>query len=210
MIVSSYKTIIQASEGNFKEKGSSFPAFCFPVKNEEEIKKYIAQVKKAHPKCNHHCYAFRLLPDGSNYRSSDDREPSGTAGKPILNVLLSNELTYTLIVVARYFGGSLLGVPGLIHAYRSAAEDAVKNATIITKTVDKQVTFKFSYLILNDVMQFLKHYTFRIIQQDFSEDVQMKMELPVADLENLKIKLAAVSLGYQIEIKETEQPGHSE
>ncbi len=202
MIVSSYKTIVQASEGNFKEKGSSFPAFCFPVQDEDEIKKYLVQVKKAHPKCNHHCYAFRLLPDGSNYRSSDDREPSGTAGKPILNVLLSNELTYTLIVVARYFGGSLLGVPGLIHAYRSAAEDAVKNATIITKTVDKQATLKFSYLILNDVMQFLKQYSFRVIQQDYSEDIQMTIEIPVADLDNLKSKLAAVSLGYQVAISD--------
>src|SRR5258705_6714827 len=117
-----YKTIASMAKGSFRDRGSKFIAEAFPVTTEQEMKKNLSEAKKKHHKANHHCYAMRLTPDKNNFKCSDDREPSGSAGKPILNVLLSNELTDVLVVVSRYFGGTLLGVPGLINAYRSATQ----------------------------------------------------------------------------------------
>src|ERR1035438_4724191 len=130
-----YKTISSSSQGIYKEKGSKFIAYTFPVKTETEIKAHIEKLKKEHHSARHHCYAYRLHPDKSVYRMNDDGEPSGTAGKPIFGQIQSNDLTDILIVVVRYFGGTLLGVSGLINAYRSAAVEVLKNSTFINKTV---------------------------------------------------------------------------
>jgi uncharacterized YigZ family protein len=198
MTVAGYNTIAAASEGVFKDRGSSFLGFAFPVEDEEEVKKFLQQVKKQHHKCNHHCYAFRLKPDGSHFRSSDDREPSGSAGKPILGQLLSYQLTFTLIVVARYFGGSLLGVPGLIHAYRAAAEDAIAHAQIIYRTVNITASLSFPYPMLNEVMLMLKNTSFKTIQQDYSETVNLVIDLPVESYEKFHDQIKASESGYLI------------
>jgi uncharacterized YigZ family protein len=173
-----YKTISAPSSGIFKDKGSSFLAFAFPVDSELQVKECIKKVKSLHPKCNHHCYAFRLAAEGNIARSSDDREPSGSAGRPILNAIQSFGLTDCLVVVARYFGGSLLGVPGLIHAYRSAAEDALNNSSIVTIKIMIPVRISFPYELLNDIMVFLKEHECRILHQEFGEEIQLDAEVP--------------------------------
>ncbi|MET1055429.1 MAG: YigZ family protein, partial [Pedobacter sp.] len=130
-----YKTIESRAEGLFKDKGSKFIAFAYPILSESEVKPILLGLRAEHTKANHFCYAYRLSPDRNVYRVNDDGEPSGTAGRPILNTLLSADVTNILIVVVRYFGGTLLGVPGLINAYKSAAAEALGLAEIIEKTV---------------------------------------------------------------------------
>ena len=128
-----YHTIEKPSEGLFRDRGSKFLAYAYQVNSESELKNNLTQLKSLHPKANHHCWAIRLSIDRSVFRLNDDGEPSGTAGRPILNTLLSHDLTNLAVVVVRYFGGTLLGVPGLINAYKSATEDALKQAVIIEK-----------------------------------------------------------------------------
>ena len=169
MIEDEYRTIEKPSEGLFKDKGSRFVSFAWPVENEETIKAILQQVKKAHYTCNHHCYAFRLHPPGDVFRCSDDREPSGSAGRPILGQLLSYTLTDTLIVVARYFGGNLLGVPGLINAYRNAAIDAINNATIIVKTVNARIKISIPYELMNELLNVIRSESAEISKQEYGE-----------------------------------------
>jgi len=151
-----YNTISKPSEGYYKEKGSKFPTFAFPVSSEEEIKEIRDKLRKDYFDARHHCYAWRLGADLKRFRANDDGEPSSTAGKPILGQIQSNELTNILIVVIRYFGGTKLGVSGLINAYRTSAADAIKNATIIEKTVNDIYEIKFQYAAMNDVMRIIK------------------------------------------------------
>jgi len=142
-----YSTIEKPAEGIFRVRGSKFLAYAFPVSTENELKNILPQLKAEHPKANHHCYALRLGIDRSVFKINDDREPSGTAGRPILNTLLSRDLTNIVVIVVRYFGGTLLGVPGLINAYKSATEEALKQAVIIEKTVNDIYTIDFDYVL---------------------------------------------------------------
>jgi uncharacterized YigZ family protein len=151
-----YKTITSESSGLFKDRGSRFIAIAVPVKTQEEIKEKLEALRKEYHDARHHCYAWVLSPDRQQWRANDDGEPSGTAGKPILGQINSHELTDVLIVVIRYFGGTLLGVSGLINAYRSAASDAIDNAHIVEKTVKCVYRIDFPYLSMNDVMKVLK------------------------------------------------------
>jgi uncharacterized YigZ family protein len=151
-----YLTISSASRGIFKEKGSKFLAFAFPVTSEEQVKDHLAALRKEFHDARHHCYAYRLGFDQQSYRLNDDGEPSGTAGRPIYGQIINRELTQVLIVVIRYFGGIKLGVPGLINAYRSASKDALDNAQIITKTIQEEYEVEFDYMTMNDVMKTLK------------------------------------------------------
>lgn len=160
-----YLTIKQPSEGLFKDRGSKFLGLAFPVTSEEEIKKHLNELRKLHPGANHHCYAFRLGADKQAYRANDDGEPSNTAGKPILGQIQSKDLTNILIVVVRYFGGTLLGVSGLINAYKLAALDAIQNATIIENTVNDVYEIRFDYLHMNDVMKIIKDEELKILSQ---------------------------------------------
>ncbi|MCW3101743.1 MAG: hypothetical protein JWO09_183 [Bacteroidetes bacterium] len=162
-----YRTIERAAEGSFRDRGSKFISFAFPVLNEDEIKKHQAVLRKEHPSANHHCYAFRLGADKTAFRSSDDGEPANTAGKPILGQIQSKDLTNILIVVVRYFGGTLLGVSGLIQAYREAAANAIANAHIIERTVNDVYELKFDYLQMNDVMKIMKDEKLEMLSQDF-------------------------------------------
>jgi uncharacterized YigZ family protein len=143
--LNSYFTIKSTSEGIYKEKGSKFIAYAYPVRSIDEIKTILDGLKKEYYDARHICYAYSLEADGSAYRSNDDGEPSGTAGKPIHGVLLSNNITFALIVVVRYFGGVKLGTSGLIHAYREAAADVILNNEIIERTVDLEYLIRFEY-----------------------------------------------------------------
>ncbi len=151
-----YKTIAGNAEGLYKEKGSKFIATAFTVTSEEEVKQALAEVKKKYYDARHHCYAYMIGPDKSCFRSSDDGEPSGTAGKPILNQILSKDVTNVCVIVVRYFGGIKLGVSGLINAYKTAARDALDNAVVIEKTVDEVYSLEFAYPLMNDVMRVMK------------------------------------------------------
>ena len=162
-----YYTIHDHSEGIYRDKGSRFMAYLFPVTSDSRIKEVIAGLKAEHPKARHYCWALRLSTDKSVFRLNDDGEPSGTAGRPILNTLLSNEITDVLAVVVRYFGGTLLGVPGLINAYKSATIDAINNAKIINKTVNSVFVINFNHAQMNDVMKIIKEEDLNIQNQNF-------------------------------------------
>ncbi len=160
-----YKTISGNSEGIFKDRGSKFIAYAFPVISEEDVKQHLSKIKKEHHSARHHCFAYRLGHDKSAYRVNDDGEPSGTAGKPIYSQILSHDLTNILIIVVRYFGGTLLGTGGLVNAYRTSAKEAVENNKIITKTVNEQYEITFSYPEISPVMKILKEEQVKIISQ---------------------------------------------
>lgn len=172
-----YKTIQATSEGIYKEKGSKFTAYAYPIESEEEAKELINSLKREYYDARHHCFAWQLGMDGMNFRANDDGEPSGTAGKPIHGQILSNELTNILIVVVRYFGGTKLGTSGLIQAYREAAADAIANAKIITKTIDHHFIVHFEYADMNDVMRIIKEEEPNIHHQKF--DLNCEIELSI-------------------------------
>lgn len=161
-----YLTVYKAAEATFTDRGSKFIAFVYPILSETDIKPLIAQLKATHPKANHHCWAMRLSPDRSISKVNDDGEPSGTAGRPILNVLLSKNVTNTLIVVVRYFGGKLLGVPGLINAYKTAAEEGLKSAGVIEKVSSDVYSIEFDYLQMNEIMKIIKEESIAILNQE--------------------------------------------
>ena len=172
-----YKTIKSPVEGQFRDRGSRFIGLAFPIKKEEDIKSILLEIKKDHPQANHHCYAFRLTPDVSVYRFSDDREPSGSAGRPILNAILSAGLTNVLVVVVRYFGGALLGVPGLIHAYREAASDALKNAETTEQFITEKFVITCSYQLLHEVYLLLRTTGAVITGQETQEKCYIYFEI---------------------------------
>jgi len=172
-----YRTIEKPSEGIFRDRGSKFLAFAYPINAESELKNIITQLKAEHTKANHHCFALRLGIDRSVFRVNDDGEPSGTAGRPILNTLLSRDLTNIAVVVVRYFGGTLLGVPGLINAYKTAAEEALNAAVVIQKTVNDIYTIQFDYLQMNDVMRIIKEDNIEIVSQQFDNDCRVQVSI---------------------------------
>jgi len=167
MFSDKYKEIKSATTGVYKEKGSKFIAYSFPVHSEENVKEKLEEVKKLEHSARHHCYAYILNPDKSAQRVNDDGEPSSTAGKPILGQILTNDLTNILIVVVRYFGGVKLGVPGLIRSYKTAALDAISNSEIITKIIKEQFAVSFKYPQMNDVMRLVKEYNLEVVNTDF-------------------------------------------
>jgi uncharacterized YigZ family protein len=188
-----YRTIENPSEGSFRDRGSKFFAYAFPVADETEAKKALAQLKTEHPKANHHCWALRLSPDRSVFRINDDGEPSGTAGRPILNTLLSRDLTNTVVVVVRYFGGTLLGVPGLINAYKSAAEDALNNAVVIEKTVNDFYLLHFEYLQMNEVMKVIKDNDLVTVNQDFGNECRLLLSIRKTQVNPILDRLQKIS-----------------
>jgi len=171
-----YKTIKAPAEGIFKDKGSKFLAYAYPIEHENEVKILVDNLKKEHFKAVHHCYAYRLGLDRSNFRVNDDGEPAGTAGRPILNTLLSQEITNILVVIVRYFGGTLLGVPGLINAYKSAAIEALAVADIIEKTINDIYNVNFEFVQMNDVMKIVKEFSLKIRNQTYDNQCTMELE----------------------------------
>jgi uncharacterized YigZ family protein len=172
-----YQTIEKPTEGIFRDRGSKFLAYAHPLNSENEQKGILSQLKSDHPKANHHCWAMRIGIDRSVFRLNDDGEPSGTAGRPILNTLLSHDLTNMTIVVVRYFGGTLLGIPGLINAYKSAAEESLTSAVIIEKTVNDIYNIEFDYLQLNDIMRIIKEDNLTIIKQAFDNNCSIQVSI---------------------------------
>ena len=156
MFDDSYKTIAKPAEGSYSEKRSKFLAYAFPVQNEEEVKQRLAEIQKKHWDARHHCYAYILGPPKDAYRLNDNGEPSGTAGRPIYGQLLSKDLTNTLVIVVRYFGGIKLGVSGLQNAYKVAAREALDAAVIEERTIQETFSVTFEYVKMNDIMQILK------------------------------------------------------
>jgi uncharacterized YigZ family protein len=168
-----YKTIKSVSNGLHKEKGSKFISAAFPVSDETEIKNFIEETRKEHHEARHHCYAYMTGKDGMTWRANDDGEPSGTAGRPILGQIKSFGLTNVLIIVSRYFGGTLLGVSGLINAYKSAAESALSNAEIIDHIILETYEITYPYQAMNDVMKILKEEN--ISQSDHKFDIECRI-----------------------------------
>ena len=168
-----YKEVKSPTTGIYKEKGSKFIAYAYPVYSEEEVKEKLEEVKKLEHSARHHCYAYILNPDKSAQRANDDGEPSSTAGNPILGQILSKDLTNILIVVVRYFGGVKLGVPGLIRSYKTAASEAITNATIITRTIKEHYEVSFKYPQMNDVMQLIKEHDLEIVNTDFGIECKL-------------------------------------
>lgn len=181
----SYLTISGPSEGLFKDKGSKFIAYAYPVETEDEIKEYLQQIKKEHYSARHHCYAWRLGADLKQFRAVDDGEPSSTAGRPILGQIQKNELTNVLIVVVRYFGGTLLGVSGLINAYREAAAAALENAEIEEQLVQVHFWVEFDYLGMNDVMKVFKDEQLPQKKNEF--DLRCKIRSSIRESEAQRI-----------------------
>ena len=188
----SYLTIAAPAEAIYKEKSSKFLTYAYPVHSEEEIRELLEVLYKRHYDATHHCYAWRMGPHGEQFRSNDDGEPSGTAGKPILGQLLSNSLTDCLIVVVRYFGGTKLGVSGLISAYKESAAAVIEEAEIIEKTVDRVFTIEFPYLVMNDVMRIIKEEQPNILSQEFDNLCTMQLSMRESRAETLLGKLRKV------------------
>ena len=178
-----YYTINSASQGLFRDRGSKFISFAVPVKSVEEVKDYIDSIKLEHHSARHHCYAYLIGADRAIWKTNDDGEPSGTAGRPILGQINSNNLTNILIVVVRYFGGTLLGVSGLINAYKSAAADAIKNADVEEKKVKKFFLLEFPYSAINDIMKIIKDCGADQYDQVFEMNCRLKIaiDLSVSD-----------------------------
>jgi uncharacterized YigZ family protein len=187
-----YKTIERVSEGIYKEKGSKFISFAYPVSCEKEIKEHVASLKKQYYDARHHCYAYMLGHERNNYRAVDDGEPSSTAGKPILGQILSNEITNILIVVVRYFGGTKLGVGGLITAYKAAAADAIDNNEIIEKTLDVYFQLEYDYILMNSVMKIIKDESLEIVSQDFNNLCTMQLKVRESSFEMIKAKVGKI------------------
>ncbi|MGF7081622.1 IMPACT family protein [Mucilaginibacter sp. UYCu711] len=189
-----YRTIEHPSEGIFRDRGSKFLAYAYPITSEAEIKGIVASLKSEHPKANHHCWAMRLTADRAIFKLNDDGEPSGTAGRPILNILLSKDLTNILVVVVRYFGGTLLGVPGLINAYKMATEEALTHAVIIEKTVNDVYTIGFDYLQMNDVMRLIKDADLTVLNQQFDNDCSIQVSIRKMQVNMVLDKLHKVAV----------------
>lgn len=194
-----YFTIETAAIAEFKDRGSKFLAYSFPIKNSIDFKKHLHDLKKEHPKAAHHCFAYRTGTDGNNFRSSDDGEPSGTAGKIILGQIDSKELTDILIVVARYFGGTLLGVPGLINAYKTASSLVLQCTPVIRKPVEIKYELQCNYTEINAVMHIIKQFNCTVLKNEAQLFCRIETGIPknkiqevlsaLKDLKNLEFHL---------------------
>ena len=173
-----YYTIEKEASAEFKDRGSKFIGYAIPVSSVEDFSEKLKEVKKLHPKATHHCFAYRLGLDGNVYRVSDDGEPSGSAGRPILGQIDSKELVNVLVVVVRYFGGTLLGVPGLINAYKSAAALALQTTPLVQKQVEQELVVQFDYTQLNEIMRVVKQYNGRVIRQEMQLFCSMTIGVP--------------------------------
>ena len=183
-----YNTITNESSGLYKERGSKFIALAYPVTNEDEVKEILAEVKKEYYNARHHCYAYVLNPDKSAWRVNDDGEPSGTGGRPIHGQIQSFDLTNILIVVVRYFGGTKLGVSGLINAYKAAAKDALSQANIVEKTVNEVYKLEFPYEEMNDVMRIIKEENIDILDNQYDEACMITYSIRKNEADRIKFR----------------------
>lgn len=184
-----YNTITQTSTAEFKDRGSKFIAWAFPIETADDFKQQLQLLKKEHPKAVHHCFAYRIGTDGNNFRSSDDGEPSGSAGKPILGQIDSKELTNVAVIVVRYWGGTLLGVPGLINAYKSATAMAFQVTPVIQKQIEIKYSIEFDYTRMNEIMMILKQYNCTVIKQEMQLFCNITTGVPQNRLDEVLYKL---------------------
>ena len=196
-----YQTIEQPSSAEFKDRGSRFIAYTFSIQSADDFKNYLQQLKKEHPKAVHHCFAYRLGTDGINFRVSDDGEPSGTAGKPILGQIDSKGLTNVLVIVVRYFGGTLLGVSGLINAYKTAATLALQVVPVIQKQIEVKYAIHFNYTQMNEVMMVMKQYNCTIITQEMQLFCLINAGIAKSRLPEVLYRLKELQ---QVEVKKIE------
>lgn len=196
-----FRTIQATTKSIYTEKRSKFIAYAIPVRSVEEVKTEVEKYRKEYYDSRHVCWAYMLGAERKDFRSNDDGEPSGTAGKPILGQINSNELTDILVVVVRYFGGIKLGTSGLIVAYREAAAQAIAEAEIIEKTVDCSLSFTFDYILMNDVMKVIKDLKPTIVSQDFDTTCSMTLEIRKSTFETLKSKIGNIE-GVKVANKE--------
>ena len=184
-----YQSIGAPSQGLFKDNGSRFIAFAFPVETEDEVKEHVSALKKEYHDARHHCFAYRLGYKGDVWRAADDGEPAGSAGRPILGQIDSLGLSDILVVVVRYFGGIKLGIPGLIRAYKTSTADALQQASVIPKVAGKKWAVEFEYLSMNDVMKVLKDMNLTPSAQDFGEKCSLTVRVRLSEEENFKKRL---------------------
>ncbi|MEI7983054.1 MAG: YigZ family protein, partial [Bacteroidota bacterium] len=185
-----FLTIAQECHGIYREKASKFIALAIPAGNEIDVKMNLERIRKEHHSANHHCYAYRIGLDKNDYRINDDGEPSGSAGKPIFGQILSHDLSDILIIVVRYFGGTKLGIPGLINAYRTATKDALNNATIIEKTVMVKFHVSFEYLSMNDIMRIIKEKNCQVVKQTCDEHCFIELLVRKSDKQTLEERIS--------------------
>jgi uncharacterized YigZ family protein len=187
-----YRSISEETSGEYKEKGSKFLAIAVPAVSETAVKAQLEQIKKRYFDARHHCYAYRIGPDGEKYRANDDGEPSHSAGTPILNQIKSHEISDVLVVVVRWFGGTKLGVSGLIHAYKTATEEALKNATISEKTVRKKLYVSFPYDLTNDAMRLINEFDIELIEQEYTAQCCMHIAIRKGQYDAFLIRAATI------------------
>jgi len=188
-----YYTIEKAAEGTFRDKGSRFIGYAYPIDAEAEIKDILGDLRASHPKARHFCWAYRLGPDKNVYRLNDDGEPGGSAGRPILNTILSAGLTNIFVVVVRYFGGTLLGVPGLINAYKTATTEALDNSITVERTINDVYQLSFSYNSTNSVMKIIKEEHLKILDQRFDMESELRVEIPQGRASGILARLNDIS-----------------
>jgi uncharacterized YigZ family protein len=182
-------TVAKGGKAEFKDRGSKFIGYVYPITSVEDFKERLNEVKKEHPKATHHCFAWRLGLDGNSYRVSDDGEPSGTAGRPILGQIDSKGIVGILVVVVRYFGGTLLGVPGLIHAYKTAAALALQTTQLVQKPVEREFVVQFDYTQVNEIMTLVKQYNCRVVRQEMQLFCNMTLAIPRNRVSEVSYKL---------------------
>ncbi len=192
-VFDSYKSIAGPSEGLFKDNGSRFIAFAYPVETEEEVKSIVGSLKKEYHDARHHCYAYRIGYKGEMFRANDDGEPSSSAGRPILGQIDSNGLSDILIVVVRYFGGIKLGIPGLIRAYKTSSADAIANNSIITKIATKRYLVKFGYDSMNNVMKMVKDMSLEQCNQNFGLDCELTVRVRLSQVPDFLESVEGIS-----------------
>ncbi len=200
MVGDVYHTIAAPAAGEYKDRGSKFLAYAFPVTEEAEWQARLEEVRKQHPKARHHCFAFRLGVDGNQYRANDDGEPAGSAGRPILGQIDSFGLTDVIVIVARYFGGTLLGVPGLIAAYKGSAQDALQQAGILEKTLQTAYRITLDYALAGSAMSAVKKLEFELLSQSY-DDRTATLEIGIRRSEAAKkiLEFKALAAGLHIE-----------
>ena len=194
-----FKSIKEVSTGDFRDRGSKFLAFAYPVLSEEQAKEHIDELWKLHPKARHVCFAYVLGPETGIFRSNDDGEPSGSAGLPILNVIKSFELEHVLVAVVRYFGGTKLGVPGLINAYKMSSLEALTGANIITRYLSDQIKVTFGYEIMGPLMSVLKKIEIPIISKSFDANPYLILETRKSKTGEMLVQVKAQLLGKTME-----------
>jgi uncharacterized YigZ family protein len=193
MFPDTYQTIEIPSEGLFKEKGSKFLAYAYPVNDEQDIKTILENIRKEHFSARHCCYAWRLGLQNERFRINDDGEPSGTAGRPIFGQIQSYKLTNILLVVVRYFGGTLLGVSGLIQAYKKAAGEAISNANIVTRIVEHILEVHFEYIAMNDLMLLVKEEQLEVVHTKFDLNCLIQLKVRSAKMDDISSRIGKIN-----------------